>query len=401
MKEQWKHEMQEKMADYKKSAPELSWSEIETAVRKSRQAKVVVMWRRRIAVAAAVVLLVGGLGFFAFRQPHKELASHYSKESGMTGNKQQSESVINIIKSTVSPFVRHSATNIVAALKESTDEKTQAIKDDSVKTIAMSKEERTDTEQKMQKPNDRRSYQPYNPVRYSRNNSSSVSGNKLTAKVYISNTIGSNSTGSYGPVLEAAFPFDENNPSVIGGGDTQIQNHGEEVNSSVHHHQPIRFGVSVRYSLNNRWSIETGLTYSYLSSDINRTSGNCTYNTAQKLSYVGVPVNLNYSLWSGRRFNIYVSGGFTTEKMVKGKANTKIIGDGKTESVTDNDIKISPLQFSVNGGVGAECKIDRTFSIYAEPKVGYYFDNGSNVATLYKDKPLNIDINVGLRLNIK
>src|SRR5574344_1861396 len=77
----------------------------------------------------------------------------------------------------------------------------------------------------------------------------------------------------------------------------------------------------------------------------------------------------------------------------------KIIGDGKTESVTDNDIKISPLQFSVNGGVGAECKIDRTFSIYAEPKVGYYFDNGSNVATLYKDKPLNIDINVGLRLN--
>ena len=179
MKEQWKHEMQEKMADYRKSAPELSWSEIETAVRKSRQAKVVVMWSRRIAVAAAVVLLVGGLGFFAFRQPHKELASHYSKESDMTDNKQQPESVINIIKSTVSPFVRHSATNIVAALKESTDEKTQAIKDDSVKTVAMNKEERTDTEQKTQKPNDRRSYQPYNPIRYSGNNSSITFGSKV------------------------------------------------------------------------------------------------------------------------------------------------------------------------------------------------------------------------------
>jgi hypothetical protein len=45
--------------------------------------------------------------------------------------------------------------------------------------------------------------------------------------------------------------------------------------------------------------------------------------------------------------------------------------------------------------------VNESFSIYAEPKVGYYFDNGSNVATLYKDKPLNIDINVGLRLNIK
>ena len=38
--------------------------------------------------------------------------------------------------------------------------------------------------------------------------------------------------------------------------------------------------------------------------------------------------------------------------------------------------------------------------LYAEPGVKYYFDNGSRVVNFFKDKPLNLNLQVGLRLNI-
>ena len=38
---------------------------------------------------------------------------------------------------------------------------------------------------------------------------------------------------------------------------------------------------------------------------------------------------------------------------------------------------------------------------YAEPGVGYYFDNGSDVKTAYSDNPFNFNMKLGLRYSIK
>ena len=59
------------------------------------------------------------------------------------------------------------------------------------------------------------------------------------------------------------------------------------------------------------------------------------------------------------------------------------------------------LQFSVNGSLGAAFNLNRQFSLYAEPGMGYYFDNGSTIPTYYQDKPFSFNLNVGLRFNIK
>ena len=54
MKEQWKQQMRQKMADYKEPAPEVSWDEIEKALAANKQkAKTVAMWPRRIAAAVS------------------------------------------------------------------------------------------------------------------------------------------------------------------------------------------------------------------------------------------------------------------------------------------------------------------------------------------------------------
>ena len=39
--------------------------------------------------------------------------------------------------------------------------------------------------------------------------------------------------------------------------------------------------------------------------------------------------------------------------------------------------------------------------VYLEPGVSYYFDNGSDVRTIYKDKPFNFNLNLGVRFTIR
>ena len=63
-------------------------------------------------------------------------------------------------------------------------------------------------------------------------------------------------------------------------------------------------------------------------------------------------------------------------------------------------IDSKPLQMSVNAAVGVQLKVLGGIGIYAEPGVSYHFDDGSSLQTIYKEKPLNFNINVGVRYTI-
>ena len=147
----------------------------------------------------------------------------------------------------------------------------------------------------------------------------------------------------------------------------------------IHHSQPIRFGLTFRYRLNDRWSVEGGLSYTRLSSDITTTKNGVTTVTEQQLNYIGLPLKINYEFWKSNHFGLYISAGGTIEK--------------RLDAIL--------WQFSLNGSVGAEYKLTNVFSLYAEPGIGYYFKDGSSIPTIYKDHPLNFNLNIGLRFNLK
>ena len=214
------------------------------------------------------------------------------------------------------------------------------------------------------------------------------SGSRLMAKVYLSNGL----AGSNSSIRDYGYPvdFSNNHEKTEPSGLTQYYNNNS---TNLTHHQPVRLGLSLRYRLNDRWSIESGLAYTRLRSDLKWRSGQ---EAEQTLSYIGIPVNANYLLWGSRYVNFYVSVGGMVEKMVKGSLYTTAKGKEQSESIS-----IHPLQFSVNGGIGAEFNLTNQFSIYAEPGMGYYFDNGSDVRTYYQDKPFSFNLNIGLRFNIK
>jgi hypothetical protein len=92
---------------------------------------------------------------------------------------------------------------------------------------------------------------------------------------------------------------------------TSTQNYydGEKANEVVElpeekHHKPLRFGLSVRYVLDERWSLLSGITYSYLNSDIYVVYGSTIQSAEQKLHYLGIPIAASYSIWQNDRINI-------------------------------------------------------------------------------------------------
>ena len=84
MNEQWLQQLKEKMADYKRTAPEVSWNAIDQAMAQRKPQK---RWLWRIA-AAAVLLLTIGTGYWTLlhdlSQEEPETASTSSLASTQT-----------------------------------------------------------------------------------------------------------------------------------------------------------------------------------------------------------------------------------------------------------------------------------------------------------------------------
>lgn len=151
----------------------------------------------------------------------------------------------------------------------------------------------------------------------------------------------------------------------------------------IKHHQPISFGLSVRKALGKGFSLESGLTYTLLSSDAKL--ANDDHQIEQKLHYIGIPLRANWNFLDKKLVTLYVSGGGMVEKCVYGK-----LGSEKET--------VKPLQFSVSGAVGAQLNATKRVGIYVEPGVAYYFDDGSDIQTIRKENPFNFNIQAGIRL---
>ena len=169
--------------------------------------------------------------------------------------------------------------------------------------------------------------------------------------------------------------------------------------NKANHHQPIRVGLSLRYAISPRWSLLTGINYSYLQSDFSSYNNRTSTDRKQKLHYIGIPVNLSYTLWQKKKFNLYLIAGAQAEKLVKGQTETTTTQHNQsTTSNTENVHENKPV-FSTNTSLGVEYQLGKFIGLFAEPGVSYYFKNGSGIESSYTEKPFNFNFNLGVRVN--
>lgn len=365
MNEEWIEQMQKKMADYQWPAPELSWEELDQALTANNPRKPRMLWLQRMA-AAAVVLLIAGVGYWGFLKNHRGDRSHDSDLKQNPIHERVAENHGDWHNDRSATKIRVPVHVILASSAQkpctTDDPLTESIPvsitvPDTILTAEPTGKEQPHATEEKTKHND-----DIPPVIYPSDlHQRKHIDYRLTAKIYMSSTMAGNQTESLG--LKNIT-----NPRFIYADSVQTR-----------HRQPIRFGLSLRYRLNDCWSIESGLIYTHFSSDITTKEKGVTTMTEQRLNYIGLPLNISYDLWKNNHFGLYVTTGGTIEK----------------------GLDTSPWQFSLNGAVGAEYKLTDFFSLYAEPGLGYYFKDGSTMPTIYQDRPLNFNLSVGLRFNLK
>lgn len=157
------------------------------------------------------------------------------------------------------------------------------------------------------------------------------------------------------------------------------------------HHAPLAIGAQVGIGLAPRLSLSTGVVYTRVASDF-KSYGVSEFDTHQVLHYVGVPLGLNYEVWSTGGFHAYVMAGGEADFNVKN--DTKVSGHKE-------DVKRDDVQFSGKASLGAQYDVTPQVGFYIEPGAKYYFDNGSEIENTFKDKKWNFNLQFGLRINLK
>lgn len=418
--ELWLKKMREMLIQYDEPAPPHGWEKLQKELRSPINRRIIP--KRFWAAAAAVFLLaVSGVSFYFLHSPvADDIRLTSTPPVNVVPDVIPSVPVLENQTSRIEPVERigkspKSLTGLVAKatqgevtvtnVEKAPETDTPDFKDDGQPTITNQKQETTTNKQpvKEEPDNNRKMARPSGKDKLHLPIEEPTSSNRKNWSVGLSvnsgggatvDNNGSTSTYPRGITMNnfasianssgADFVDVSNNELKFQNGLPYLQ-----AGYTLDHKLPVTFGLSVRKGITSSISLETGLTYTYLSSDIHNQGENGSKVGEQKLHYIGLPLKVNWSFVNTDRFNIYVSGGGAIEKCVYGK----VVTDATTESNT-----VKPLQFSLAGGVGAQYNITRKLGIYAEPGVAYYFDDGSKTQTIRKEKKFNLNLQAGIRL---
>jgi hypothetical protein len=161
------------------------------------------------------------------------------------------------------------------------------------------------------------------------------------------------------------------------------------------HSLPLSFGITFRYYIpSSHWALESGLVYTYLSSEYTYNSDPVT--VEKKLHYIGVPVHVVYRVVPGRRVSCYLSGGGMIETALA--ADSTAIGYEEIQRTKMTGI--DGLQWSLNGQVGVEYRFYKQFSFYFEPGVRYFFSYDGQPKSLRSDRPFTFILGCGIRTSL-
>ena len=156
---------------------------------------------------------------------------------------------------------------------------------------------------------------------------------------------------------------------------------------SYQHEIPVSVGLSARFFLTDRLSINTGLNYTRYKSLRTRWFA-ATYDQQkdwQYAHYIGVPVRLDYNAVNRKHFNLYFGAGLQMDKCVYA-------------TVGDERLHEKQILFGLNGAMGLQVNIVPMVGLYFEPEVSYALNKGS-IETFRSDEPFVVTVRGGLRFN--
>ena len=235
---------------------------------------------------------------------------------------------------------------------------------------------------------------------------SRVSGQRkaLSLKLAVaSSSFSSTSHSGYGAMYGssvAAFRFSATPVADDGYSAVLLMNNYQAVSTTSRHYLPVNVGFSLGWEFAPGFSLSAGVDYTCLVSDLSSGTDATRYETRQTLHYLGIPVTLEWSFVQRPRLRAYLYAGGQARKAVYGTSSTRYVIDSAPWEPVIEKIGEAPLQWSAGAGAGVEYMLGDKVGLYAEPGLNYYFDNGSPVENVFKSRPLNFNLTLGLRLKL-
>lgn len=410
MKKQWNKDIRDQLKDFPKKAPEGLLDDIKAEmlrrglssapVGQPHQTRSSVLFR--VASVAAIALLLFGISYL------------WQEQSILPTTLKQVDSYINSSNSSIvtetevpesQPLVPNSSSFIAKATKKvSSDSDLPSHKEETILQVATNEEVQEKEEGKEdEQPKDNK--QQKTEKEYVETSSKP----KWTYNASIRKKSSISFGVYYSGIIAQVDPTMKDYADDLSSGPGCNLNDSTEVawsrgatttyylTGKATHHLPVKLGVSFRYDLDERWNLQSGLTYSYLASDISKDS----YDTKQKLHYIGIPLQIGYKLGESKRFRSYIAAGFQVEKLVSGKAVTRHSKNKEPQGTFIQNISDKRLLFSILASYGVEYALGNNFSLYAEPGIHYYFKNGNGLQTHYNEQPLDLNLTIGFRFHRK
>jgi len=120
--------------------------------------------------------------------------------------------------------------------------------------------------------------------------------------------------------------------------------------------------------------------------------------------YLGIPLNVNYTVLSVNKLNLYVTGGAMIEKDIYGKIKYNdekklpTLNSGFTNE-SSSKIKQKNPQFSLAGGLGVMYPLYDRAKLFGKMGGRYYIDTNNEYKTYYSDEKFGLDIQLGIKFN--
>lgn len=403
----WTEQLRQRLNDAEVPAPENLWDSISQQLDAQGQQQdaedaQVAKKPHRVALlpwaAAASVVLIAGVGMWwqlRSNTPHIAMLEPTPHPISLTDNKavvadvsaaNTKASAINTKASAANTHISTTSTHAMLAYKDSALAPTASNKEE-VMALAMA-------EQEVQS-------EPIAEVSNSQGSARTLTARNTyalpRAQHQTSNTRWQMGVGTAGNMnrYESSGPIYVNSLSAVNTeyADNEmfrVSPYEQDTKDVTHHDMPISIGFTASYSVTPRIALASGLVYTLATSSFQH--GASMPKETQTLHYVGIPLNLSYTIWGNSWLRTYVMAGAQADMNVK----ATLKADGHKSDI-DND----RAQFSVTGGAGVQLNVAQQLGVYVEPGVRYYFDNGSAVQTIFKEHPTNFSLQVGLRWNIE
>ena len=418
MSNKWNDDLRSRMEQYEAPAPDDLFDDIMSALpAEAPAAPVVRLWPRRIAIAAALAIAIAA-GYLTLITPvpiadHTVADAEPAAENSylpMSAPTLEQESLLadaaaekipqpqlrtkqHIAQKQLTPSIDLTSEPNSQTMAIESKAEEQASPAEPTKMRKNTVQPRT-TQQRAAQPTQERVL-----AMATRNRSERLSMGLHTAGI----TIGENnhSTQQVFTVNSALHGVRHDDIAEEEATDVLLHDQERTISSERHHRLPVRAGVTLRYNLSDRWAIESGVTYTKLSSESSLGNSANYYDERTTLHYIGIPVNAVYNIYLSRRLTVYASAGVMAEKAVSGAMRTNYFLNGENINTLHSDVSVKPLQWSVNAAAGVQYNLSRWIALYAEPSIGYHFDNGTAIETLYNERPLDFNLGVGLRFTLR